>query len=432
MKKFILFSLLASTTIFGLERPVLSNQCAPLQERIKKITVLDDNAKLRVSPSHTADKGPAILKEDILEIGSTRKATSCFYEVTLNNKPYWIHQSGIKELNGASSGDKGLGYVNKLSKDIVSIKADIQGLRSKNIVSAPEIVHLLSNLIFLFLLSSILIVVFLQRNNICAALHAINSLSTRINRFLDNTETISNTNSAIHAQNTELTSKLHNTLDEVIPLLKQNPQDNPINHQSKDVFYQLVQILEQLQQIEHNQVQAIASFQEALNNSNQDLAKPTCNYPGTTGPTPPETQPKPPPPPPPPVLPGHIASKIDDEFFLDVITKFNSEDTEWLKSQIASEKLTPVTVSKASVTGEFEDGEKITKLERDVYGKFLIFEAANCSWLIPNRTEPSWRRAVTDSCFNHPDKVILEEPAEVVAIQNENDLWKVKKKGKFK
>jgi hypothetical protein len=435
MKKFILFSLLASATIFGLERSVLSNQCPPLQENIKEITVLDNNAKLRVSPSDSAAKGPAILIGDKLMIRSPRNVTSCFYQVTKDNQSFWIHQSGIRELNGASSGERGLDDFNKVSKEIISIKADIQGLRSMNIVSAPEIVHLLSNLIFLFLFSSILIVGFLQRNNICAALHAINNLSTRINRFLDNIETTSNTNSDFHAQNTELTSKLLNTLDEVIPLLKQNPQIDPINHQSDDVFYQLIQILEQLQQIQHKQVQAIASLQDALNNTNQDYAKPTCNYPGTTCPTSPEPQPKPHPPSPPqlpPGIPGFSPRVIDNDFFLDVKKKFNSEDTEWLKSQINSKKLIPVTILKASVTGEFEDGEKVTKLVCSDHGEFLIFEASTIFWLIPNRTEQSWRRAVTDSFFADPDKSILEDPAEVVAIQNENVLWKVKKKGKFK
>jgi hypothetical protein len=131
-------------------------------------------------------------------------------------------------------------------------------------------------------------------------------------------------------------------------------------------------------------------------------------------------------------LPILVTKVIQDEFYLNVIAKFNAEETDWLKSQINTKKLTPVTISQTSARGEYEDGEKITKLERDDNGTLLIFEAANCSWLIPNRTVKSWKRAVTESCFTHPDKDNLEEPAEVVTIENDNKLWKIKTKGKFK
>jgi hypothetical protein len=429
MKKIIFSTLLASTTLFGLERPVLSRNCPPLSDEIKEITVLDNDAELKESPADNATKGPPILANDKLNIDLNRKVDqteSCYYPVTKGNNSYWIKQSGIKELKELPY--KGTSLIDKKdsSKEIIDLKAENQKLKSKlkSVSAFPEIVNLLSNVIFITFLSALSVVGFLQRKNISAALQAIINLTSQSDKFLEKVQTVIQSNSELHHQNTELTSKIHETLDKFIPLFKQEPQIDPKNNQIEILIQQLVQERQLIVQVLKEHLQVLGSLQDTR--SNQDET--------TADPNPPEPQPKPNPPlpPPAPALPGSVNRVIHDEFYLNVIAKFNAEETEWLKSQINAKKLTPVTISQTSARGEYEDGEKITKLECDDNGTLLIFEAANYSWLIPNRIDSRWKRAVTESCFNDHDKPILEEPAEVVAVENDNNVWKINKKGKFK
>jgi hypothetical protein len=287
----------------------------------------------------------------------------------------------------------------------------------ESLSAASERANLLSNSLLIIFLTAISVAGILQRKNISEALQSIIKLSTQTDKFLEKVQTFIQRNSEFHVQNTELTSKLHETLDKFIPLLKQEPQIDPKNNQIEILIHQLIKERQLNVQILKEHLQVLRSLQDT-----------------GTDPNPPEPQPKSNPPQPPPVraLPILVTKVIQDEFYLNVIAKFNAEETDWLKSQINTKKLTPVTISQTSARGEYEDGEKITKLERDDNGTLLIFEAANCSWLIPNRTVKSWKRAVTESCFTHPDKDNLEEPAEVVTIENDNKLWKIKTKGKFK
>jgi regulator of replication initiation timing len=414
MKKIIFSTLLASTTLFGLERPVLSRNCPPLSDEIKEITVLDNDAQLKELPADNAKKGPNIFANNKLAIDLNRKVDqteSCYYPVTKGNNSYWIEQSGIKELIESSYKDT--------IKENRDLKAENQKLKSKleSLSAASERANLLSNSLLIIFLTAISVAGILQRKNISEALQSIIKLSTQTDKFLEKVQTFIQRNSEFHVQNTELTSKLHETLDKFIPLLKQEPQIDPKNNQIEILIHQLIKERQLNVQILKEHLQVLRSLQDT-----------------GTDPNPPEPQPKSNPPQPPPVraLPILVTKVIQDEFYLNVIAKFNAEETDWLKSQINTKKLTPVTISQTSARGEYEDGEKITKLERDDNGTLLIFEAANCSWLIPNRTVKSWKRAVTESCFTHPDKDNLEEPAEVVTIENDNKLWKIKTKGKFK
>jgi hypothetical protein len=414
MKKIIFSTLLASTTLFGLERPVLSRNCPPLSDEIKEITVLDNDAQLKELPADNAKKGPPILANDKLKIDLNRKVDqteSCYYPVIKDDKLYWIIQSSIKELIESSYKDT--------IKENRDLKAENQKLKSKleSLSAASERANLLSNSLLIIFLTAISVAGILQRKNISEALQSIIKLSTQTDKFLEKVQTFIQRKSEFHVQNTELTSKLHETLDKFIPLLKQEPQIDPKNNQIEILIHQLIEERQLNVQILKEHLQVLRSLQDT-----------------GTDPNPPEPQPKSNPPQPPPVraLPILVTKVIQDEFYLNVIAKFNAEETDWLKSQINTKKLTPVTISQTSARGEYEDGEKITKLERDDNGTLLIFEAANCSWLIPNRTVKSWKRAVTESCFTHPDKDNLEEPAEVVTIENDNKLWKIKTKGKFK
>jgi regulator of replication initiation timing len=423
MKKIIFSTLLASTTLFGLERPVLSRNCPPLSDEIKEITVLDNDAQLKELPADNAKKGPPILANNKLKIDLNRnvdQTESCYYPVTKGNNSYWIKQSGIKELIESSYKDT--------IKENRDLKAENQKLKSKleSLSAASEIANMLSNSFLITFLSALSVVGLLQRKNISEALQSIIKFSTQTDKFLEKVQTFIQRNSEFHVQNTELTSKLHETLDKFIPLLKQEPQIDPKNNQIEILIHQLIEERQLNVQILKEHLQVLRSLQDTGTDPNPPEPQPKPN--------PPEPQPKPNPPQPPPVpaLPIFVTKVIQDEFYLNVIAKFNAEETEWLKSQINAKKLTPVTISQTSARGEYEDGEKITKLERDDNGTLLIFEAANCSWLIPNRTVKSWKRAVTESCFTHPDKDNLEEPAEVVTIENDNKLWKIKTKGKFK
>jgi regulator of replication initiation timing len=397
-----------------LERPVLSRNCPPLSDEIKEITVLDNDAQLKELPADNAKKGPNIFANNKLAIDLNRKVDqteSCYYPVTKGNNSYWIEQSGIKELIESSYKDT--------IKENRDLKAENQKLKSKleSLSAASERANLLSNSLLIIFLTAISVAGILQRKNISEALQSIIKLSTQTDKFLEKVQTFIQRNSEFHVQNTELTSKLHETLDKFIPLLKQEPQIDPKNNQIEILIHQLIKERQLNVQILKEHLQVLRSLQDT-----------------GTDPNPPEPQPKSNPPQPPPVraLPILVTKVIQDEFYLNVIAKFNAEETDWLKSQINTKKLTPVTISQTSARGEYEDGEKITKLERDDNGTLLIFEAANCSWLIPNRTVKSWKRAVTESCFTHPDKDNLEEPAEVVTIENDNKLWKIKTKGKFK
>jgi hypothetical protein len=413
MKKIIFSTLLASTTLFGLERPVLSNGCRPLPTGINVITVLDDLAKLKEDPADYAKKGPSILKNQQLKINPRKnpiRSDACYYPVIKGDKPYWIKQSGIMEMKKFPPEDTSL--------------TDDNDSSNENIALISEIVNLLSNFISLTFLSAISVVGFLQRKNISAALQAIINLTTQSDKFLEKVQTVIQGNSEFHDKNIEVTSKLHETLDKFIPLFKQELQIDPKNNQIEILIQQLLQERQLIVQVLKEHLQVLGSLQDTRNNQDETTADPNL----------PEPQPKPnhPLPPPAPALPGYVNRVIHDEFYLNVIAKFNAEETEWLKTQINAKKLTPVTISQTSARGEYEDGEKITKLERDDNGTLLIFEAANCSWLIPNRIDSRWKRAVTESCFNDHDKPILEEPAEVMAVENDNNVWKINKKGKFK
>jgi regulator of replication initiation timing len=399
----------------------LSRNCPPLSDEIKEITVLDNDAQLKEKPADNAKKGPPILANDKLKIDLNRKVDqteSCYYPVIKDDKLYWIIQSSIKELIESSYKDT--------IKENRDLKAENQKLKSKleSLSAASEIANLLSNSFLIIFLTAISVAGILQRKNISEALQSIIKLSTQTDKFLEKVQTFIQRNSEFHVQNTELTSKLHETLDKFIPLFKQEPQIDPKNNQIEILIQQLLQERQLIVQVLKEHLQVLGSLQDTR--SNQDET--------TADPNPPEPQPKPNPPlpPPAPALPGFVNRVIHDEFYLNVIAKFNAEETEWLKSQINAKKLTPVTISQTSARGEYEDGEKITKLECDDNGTLLIFEAANYSWLIPNRIDSRWKRAVTESCFNDHDKPILEEPAEVVAVENDNNVWKVNKKGKFK
>jgi hypothetical protein len=96
--------ILASSTMlmaFLDKTPATAKDCPQLNRNI--ITVLSDDAMLRVYPDDRASKVPPIFKGDELKINHNRGAKivnqRCFYPVMINNFTYWIPDNQIKEYN---------------------------------------------------------------------------------------------------------------------------------------------------------------------------------------------------------------------------------------------------------------------------------------------------------------------------------------------
>jgi hypothetical protein len=74
-------------------------------------------------------------------------------------------------------------------------------------------------------------------------------------------------------------------------------------------------------------------------------------------------------------------------------------------------------------------GGKVTHLELNEQGTLLIYQAGEKLWVIPDQTQPKWKRYVPDFLFSGNGQ-ILARPAEVKLVGN--NFWQLVAKGEFR
>jgi hypothetical protein len=122
---------------------------------------------------------------------------------------------------------------------------------------------------------------------------------------------------------------------------------------------------------------------------------------------------------------------INDPFYHDVITQFNSNDISWLNSENLRGKFKKVNITTESAQKKDSGyAREIANFELgDEKAPFLIYEADEHIWLIPNKADKNWPRAVTQTLFTGNSANSLIRPAEVESYADNS--WKIKQKGEF-
>jgi hypothetical protein len=490
MKKLIFSTLLASTTLLVLERPVLSNPCPHLDAT--EITVVDTTAKLRTDPQNdeqtfrdkagrplnkeNGEKLQAVIyKDNILKVDSSikpRKVTrSCYYPVILDretnaentdlplfNTSYWISQKDIKNFNRLISSDKTITKLKELKENINVLRAEIQKLQSKNGGSASEIFYFLADLIPFLFIAAITVWFYLQKENFFKVRELIIQLHKQTDELLNlkQSDESAQPNMFITKANPILFDEI-DKVDQMSQLNQGNKlTENDLNQFSKHIDTSLKLFMQNLNQgnklIEYNLSQFYIEINRSLNLFMQDLnQKSERNKKSQEGFSSFQNE----------VeksgeiftdpginefnsttqnqqikeqrlaLPSFTSGEISDKFYSEVISKFNSFDKEWFNHQINSKQFQRVQLTKESAQGSLDSGGTTTKYVEidEERGTLLIYKAANRGCLIPNPIDPNWERVVSPSCFNVTNKNILVCPAEVKVVSS--NVWEVIRKGKF-
>ena len=489
MKKLIFSTLLASTTLLVLERPVLSNPC-PLLDATE-ITVVDSTAKLRTDPQNDEqtfrDKArtslqkenggklqAVIYKDDILKVNSRlkpRKVTkSCYYPVILDpktnaentdsrlfNTPYWISQENIKNFDRLISSDKTITELKELKDNINVLRAEIQKLQSKNGGSASEIFYFLAGLIPILFIAAITVWFYLQKENFFKVRELIIQLHKQTDELLTlkQSDESAQPNMFITKANPILFDKI-DKVDQMSQLNQGNKlTENDLNQFSKHIDTSLKLFMQNLNQgneltkylsqfyIEINR--SLNSFMQDLNQKSERNKKSQEGFSSFQNEVEKSGE----------IftdlginefnnttqnqqikeqrlaLPSFTSGEISDKFYSEVISKFNSFDKEWFNYQINSKQFQRVQLTKESAQGSLDSGGTTTKYVEidEERGTLLIYKAANRGCLIPNPIDPNWERVVSPSCFNVTNKNILVCPAEVKVVSS--NVWEVIRKGKF-
>jgi hypothetical protein len=426
MRKIIFSTLLSFTSLLGLERPVLSQKCPILD--VTEIMVRDRDATLKVNPLTSPALGPVINANDILLIAQPSNPISfnglCYYPIYKDNQFYWISQEGVKDFSNLFTSSRTSTDSSKTTNKSLQSTDINHILKASTAFFSQELIRIFADILFIVFLSTVSLVGILQRKNVSDAIQSIIKLNSYNDFFTENHQL---TKIFIEFQE----AKLKNDT-ELLELIKEFKLYIYKNYQPSSRNTQYEQALHLFEQVLDKHLQILSSLQDKSFNQNEDIANSEDNHPDQITPehnhtAPLQKQDS--------TTPSQVESAsnsvIEDSFYNEVISNFNILDIEWFEGLINDKAIFRVQIHGSSVTGDYDDGEKVTKLERDDKGTLLIYKALHRFWLIPDLTQPRWRRAVTNTFFAHSDKKTLERPAEIIVLENDNNLLKLFKIGKF-
>lgn len=397
--------ILASSTMlmaFLDKTPATAKDCPQLNRNI--ITVLSDDAMLRVYPDDRASKVPPIFKGDELKINHNRGAKivnqRCFYPVMINNFTYWIPDNQIKEYNisyGISD--------NKRLVRQVQIPTKKRGIFSWQSLPFEAITNLI-------LIGSVLSLLSLQLK-INFSLNKFNKLKEGLNKIIIKNE-------KVLYENLELLNLSDN-------LLKENTRI------SKSILQDQKNLINNLQLLYKNFEVSVPLDYSCHSRDNERTTPPPIPRPLVYDkPLPPEP-PLPLVSPPPLMIPSELPTSsslevknILDSFYGIVIDKFNNADHAWFRSRIQDGIFRNATITKSSIIETINP----IKVELSTNGTLLLYHAADKICLIPDLTQPSWTRTITSSLFINTGEILNLKRAVELTSDTKNS-WLLVKRGEF-
>jgi hypothetical protein len=370
--------ILASSTMlmaFLDKTPAKAKDCPQLNRNI--ITVLSDNAMLRVYPDDRASKGPPLFKGQKLRINHNRGATivnqRCFYPVMINNSTYWIPDNKIKEYNTSYDISDNKSLVKQ-----VQISTKQRGIFSWHFL--PFIA-----LFTLILIASVLALAYRQVKK-----------KTLFNRLYNEINQLNEDN-----------IKISMTLHKVSEILSEN---NILLHKIQVLLQQKTVISNDIRQSSTTKTDNlyVSSITEK---PIVPILSPSCDLILPTNPS--------------------ISSSLEEKNILDpfygiVIDKFNNADHAWFRSRIQDGIFRNATITKSSIIETINP----IKVELSTNGTLLLYHAADKICLIPDLTQPSWTRTITSSLFINTGEILNLKRAVELTSDTKNS-WLLVKRGEF-